>query len=170
MLDETLAIRDLGGGRPVTLELLAPEADRARLAERFDWVEVRRLAARLEAAAVAADTYDVTGRIEAAIVQRCRVTGNPVPEDLAVDVHERFLAAAGEAAAPEIDPLAVSVEVVRGGAIPVGEMVAQLVGLEAAAWPRAPAAAPGAAGGTKAGGTPDPGHPFASLAGMRKRP
>ena len=164
MLEESLQAGDLDRGGPVELELRAGDADRKALAERFGWIEVVSLAARLEARPVAGGAYEIGGRIEAAIVQRCWVTGNPVPESIGVDVHERFAAAGGGGTA-EIDPMAVSVEIIEDGVIPVGEMVAQLVGLEASAWPRDPEAAGIAATGDPA----EPAHPFASLAELKKR-
>ena len=165
MLDATLKVDQLERSGPVALELTAGSGDCAALAERFGWIGVSSLAATLEAKAVAGGAYDIVGRIEASITQRCRVTGNPVPETVAIDVHERFAAASGGDGADEIDPMAVSVEIIEGGVVPVGEMVAQLVGLEASAWPRDPEAAAPASADEAA----DSGHPFASLAELRKK-
>ena len=165
MLTFSLKVDKLDQGKPVKLDLHAERSDCDALADRFGWIEVRSLAASLEAEAVFGRTYDVKGKVEAAIVQRCRVTGNPVPESIAFDVHERFAATTDDGETAEIDPMAVSVEAVEDGVIPVGEMVAQLVGLEASAWPRDPEAEGPAAGET----TPDPAHPFASLAELKKK-
>ena len=165
MLDLVVKVEKLDQGQPLALDLRAGPNDCAALAERFGWIEVLSLEASLALRAVAGKAYELTGRIEAAIVQRCRVTGNPVPETVALEARERFVAAPAEDGAAEIDPMAVSVEVIEGGAIPVGEAVAQLVGLEADAWPRHPEAA----GFAESERAPDPAHPFASLAEWKKK-
>ena len=165
MLDLAVRVENLDRRRPLALDLRAEPQDCAALAERFGWMEVRSLEASLEVKPVAGRAYEITGEIGAEIVQRCRVTGNPVPETVAIEVRERFVAAPAEDGVAEIDPTAVSVEVIEGGVIPVGEMVAQLVGLEAVAWPRDPEAA----GFTALDRAPDQAHPLASLAEWKKK-
>ena len=165
VLDLAIKVEKLDQGRPLTLDLRAESQDCAALAERFGWMEVRSLEASLEIKPVAGSAYEITGVIGAEIVQRCRVTGNSVPEMVAVDVRERFVVAPDKDGVAEIDPMAVSVEVIEGGVIPVGEMVAQLVGLEAAAWPKDPEAA----GFAALDRAPEPARPLASLAEWKKK-
>lgn len=165
MLETSLSVESLQQGKPATLSLMADRQACAALAERFGWVEVCSLTAELKAKMVADRTCDVSGKIEAAIIQRCRVTGNPVPESLSIKVHERFAGFDSTEEEAEIDPMAVSVEVIDDGLIPIGEMIAQLVGLEASPWPRDPEAE----GFVTADTMPDPSHPFASLAEWKKK-
>ena len=165
MLDLVVKVEKLDRGKPLALDMRAERGDRAALAERFGWLEVRNLEASLEVRPVAGRAFEITGEIGAVVVQRCRVTGNPVPESVDIEVRERFVAAPAVDGVAEIDPMAVSVEVIEEDAIPVGEMVAQLVGLEADAWPRDPEAV----GFAATSRLPDPGHPFASLAEWKKK-
>ena len=165
MLDIVLRVETLDQGKPHKLSINAERVDCTTLAERFGWVDVCSLTAELKAKSIADRAYDIRGRIEGAIIQRCRVTGNPVPESIAIDVHERFASLADDDGEAEIDPMAVSVEVIENGVIPVGEMIAQLVGLEASAWPRDPEAE----GFVTADRLDDPTPPFASLAEWKKK-
>ncbi len=136
MLEMTLDITTLDDSKS-RVNLVADADERFTLARRFGWLEVSALSTELEVCAVGDGFYDVSGRIEADIVQSCRMSGNPVPEQVMIDVHERFTDKQRDDR-PLTDPLAVSVEVIENGAIPVGEMIAQLVGLEASPWPRDP--------------------------------
>jgi len=164
MIDAMISADQLDAGKPVSWVMEADRVGCCALAERFGWVEVCSLRADLRLKAVAKTVYQVTGHIEAAIIQSCRLSGNPVPEALLIEVDERFADLGEETADTEIDPMAVSVEALENGAIPIGEMVAQLVGLEATPWPRDPAVSEEM---LLASGE-DPAHPFASLAQMKK--
>ncbi|XDZ66996.1 hypothetical protein AB8880_06360 [Alphaproteobacteria bacterium LSUCC0684] len=164
MFATTISAEQLNQGKPVNLALEADRPACRELAERFGWIEVCSLRAELRLKSVAKTVYQVTGQIEAAIIQSCRLSGNPVPEALLITVNERFADLEKEAGDTEIDPMAVSVEALEDGKIPIGEMIAQLVGLEATPWPRDPGVAD--EGILPAGEDPD--HPFASLAQMKK--
>jgi len=89
-----------------------------------------------------------------------------VPEALYIDVNERFAVIDddGNDGEAEIDPMAVSVEAIQNNEIPVGEMIAQLVGIEATPWPRDPEAE-----GLVINPQDDPTNPFASLAELKKK-
>ena len=164
MFQTLFATNQLQQGKPVRLTLEADLEDRAMLAKRFDWVDVCSVKADLELKLIAGGAYLVKGNIEAAIIQRCRLSDNPVPESIVADVEERFanLDAINDTGA--IDPMAVSVEALADDNIPVGEMIAQLVGLEASPWPRDPDADENAFLRNK----DDDSHPFASLAQLKK--
>ena len=79
------------------------------LAERFSWIEVCSVETSLVIRKIADGAYLVSGQIEAAIIQRCRLSDNPVPESILIDVEERFadLETIDETGA--IDPMAVTV-------------------------------------------------------------
>lgn len=164
MFSTTISAEQLNQGKPVNLVLEADRQACEELAERFGWLEVCSLRAELRLKSVARTAYQVSGKIEAAIIQACRLSGNPVPEALLIKVDERFTDLDQDKGDTEIDPMAVSVEALENGEIPLGEMVAQLVGLEATPWPRDP----GVADETVLPAGKDPDHPFASLAQMKK--
>lgn len=164
MFSETISAEQLNQGKPFIWKMAADRQSCEELAKRFGWVDVCSLKVELKLKSVAKAAYQVTGKIEAAIIQSCRLTGNPVPEALLISVNERFTDIEQEAGDTEIDPMAVSVEALEDGQIPVGEMVAQLVGLEASPWPRDTAVSDE---NILHSGS-DPGHPFASLAQLKK--
>jgi uncharacterized metal-binding protein YceD (DUF177 family) len=72
-----------------SVELVADEATRKRLAEAAHVNAVRSLTVKLEVRPVASDGVAVTGRIEGKVLQTCVVSleefENPVAEDIAVD-------------------------------------------------------------------------------------
>lgn len=164
MIDTNVHCDQLASGKPLVLNLEAGRNDCEALAERFDWVDVSMLSAEIKIKAIAKDAYHVSGKIEAAIIQQCRVTENPVPESIIVTVDERFAVIEEENLDAEIDPMAMSVESIDNNEIPVGEMIAQLVGLEASLWPR-----DSAADDHSARHIEDPTNPFASLAELKKK-
>jgi uncharacterized metal-binding protein YceD (DUF177 family) len=164
MIDLTVKCDQIAGSEPLTLSLKADRKDRQALARRFDWIDVVDLRAEIKLETIARGAFHASGKIESAIVQKCRVTGNPVPESLIIAVDERFAATKSGDDNAEIDPMAVSVEAIENDEVPIGEMIAQLVGLEASAWPR-DAAADGHLPEHDAGPT----KPFASLAELKKK-
>ncbi len=166
MIDLTVKCDQLASGKPLVKKIEATPSECVALAQRFDWISVASLVAEIKLKAIAKDAFHVSGKIEAAIIQRCRVTDNPVPESLMIDVDERFaiIDEDTDLEVTEINPMAVSVEAVVNGAIPVGEMIAQLVGLEASPWPR-----DAAADQHMLRDENDPTNPFASLAELKKK-
>ena len=164
MLDKVVSVDQLASGKPLVLTMTADRATCEELARRFDWIEVCTLTAEIKLKAIANGAYHASGQVNAAIIQRCRLTENPVPESLVVEVNERFAAIDEEDEEAEIDPMAVSVEALDGDQIPVGEMIAQLVGIEATPWPRDPAAESRVLSPEN-----DPTNPFASLAELKKK-
>ncbi len=161
MIDKSVSIDNLLTGRPLQLSLAAAATDCKILAERFGWLDVVSLTAELKLKAIAKGAYHVSGRIDAKLSQACRLSGHAVEEVLTITVDERFVEG-GDDDDAEIDPMAVSVEVLEGGDIPIGEMIAQLVGLEASAWPQSPDADRGQFQDIST-------SPFASLAQLKKR-
>jgi uncharacterized metal-binding protein YceD (DUF177 family) len=164
MIDLKIKCDQLAAEKPLVLSLEATRKDCEELTKRFDWVDVVDLRAEIKLKVIAKDAFHVSGKIECAIIQKCRVTENPVPESLIIAVDERFAGIEGDEVLAEIDPMAVSVEVIENGEIPVGEMIAQLVSLEASPWPR-----DSAADEHLSGYQLDPTNPFASLAELKKK-
>lgn len=152
------------GARPVLLEANADE--RAALARRFGIVAIDRLEAELELL-VDGDAVDARGRLSAAIVQSCAVSG----EDLSVTIDEpialRFV--------PEEATDAEEVELAEGDLdeIPydgqvfdLGEAVAQSLALAIDPY----AVGPNAEQARKDAGIADEtaSGPFAALAALKK--
>ncbi len=164
MLEFEISIDQLVSGKPLVVTLSADDDARARLAKRFDWVEVSALTAEIKLKSIANDAYHASGEVNAAIVQRCRVTELAVAEKIIIVINERFADLSEESDEAEIDPMAMTVEALIGNTIPVGEMIAQLVGLEANPWPRHVSAVCDAVPPQQ-----DKTNPFASLAQLKKK-
>ena len=134
--------------------------ERAVLAERFGFLEVRELQADLRIVQVAKGSWDVRGRLTAEVVQACGVAGDAVPETVDFELEERYVQAVGSE-----DEIVVDLdeaEPLDGGRIDLGEMVAQSLALAVTPWPRskdAPAS-------FEAGEDERP-HPFAGLASLK---
>ena len=134
--------------------------ERAGLAERFGFLEVRALQADLRIVQVAKGSWDVRGRLTAEVVQACGVTGDAVLETVDFELEERYVQAVGSE-----DEIVVDLdeaEPLDGGRIDLGEMVAQSLALAVTPWPRsedAPAS-------FEAGEDERP-HPFAGLASLK---
>lgn len=118
--------------------LEAKESERAQLAKRFGLLEVPMLVAKLSVHPARADqTIEVTGYFTAAIVQQCVVTLEPITNHIEQELKVLF-------AAPELLELGAGpsdmneedMEPIRDGAIDLGELVAQNLGIALDPYPR----------------------------------
>jgi uncharacterized metal-binding protein YceD (DUF177 family) len=116
-------------GEPMGLE--ATEAERAALAERFALVRIDSLSARLT---LEADGEEVKahGRLQAAIVQSCAVSGEDLPVEIDEELALVFVPERGEE--PEEEEIELEEEELdeipySGTAFDLGEAVAQSLAL-----------------------------------------
>ena len=159
-----LDLREIGD-KPVELEATAQE--RAALARRFGIVAIERLMATLTLEPVG-ETIEAHGRLAAAIVQSCAVSGEDLPVAIDEPVAIRFVpetpveAVELELASEDLDEVPYS-----GGSLDLGEAVAQSLALAIDPYATGPEAervrkevlADEAASG-----------PFAALAALKKKP
>ena len=85
MLNTAISTDQLSSGKPLVLSLKGERQDCVDLATRFDWVDVSSLTAEIKLKAIANQAYHASGKIEAAIIQRCRICllyTSPSPRDL----------------------------------------------------------------------------------------
>jgi uncharacterized metal-binding protein YceD (DUF177 family) len=154
------------GPEPFRREIAADEAERQALARRFDLIALDRLSATVELIRRGNERILLHAAFDAAFVQRCVVTLDPV----AGAVSEQFTLlygppeaeaeAGGNVDEPAFEPLV-------GGAIDIGEAVAQEFALALPPFPRcADADADEAAPST---GPAADGGPFAALARLVDR-
>ncbi len=117
---------DLRGIGAAPVEIVATPAECAALARRFALVAVKRLSAKIVLVA-AGEKVAASGRLQAAVVQACAVSG----EDLAVKIDEqidlRFVPPAPEALGEEIELTADQLDEIEyeGSAFDLGEALAQ---------------------------------------------
>lgn len=111
------------------VEVIADEAERARLAERFDLVRVDMLEARVFIEKDG-EAYTATGRIKASFVQSCAVSGEDLPGRIDEPLSLRFV--------PEGDEMDDEIELEEsdcdemtftGDRFDLGEAVAQSLAL-----------------------------------------
>ncbi|WP_305098321.1 YceD family protein [Croceibacterium aestuarii] len=114
------------------LHLEANEAERKALAERFGLVSIDRLVADVELTAEGGG-IDADGRLQAAIVQSCAVTGEDLPADIDESLTLRFVADTdanyGEGDEIELDEDELDEIVFSGNVFDLGEAVAQTLAL-----------------------------------------
>jgi len=124
------------GGRTVTVE--ADEVERAGLARRFGLVSLDALSAEV-ALRRDGDILFAEGRIQAAVVQACAASGAPVPAAIDEAFSLRFVPE-GQEPGEEIELDAEDFDTVdySGGAIDLGEAVAETMALSLDPFPRAP--------------------------------
>jgi uncharacterized metal-binding protein YceD (DUF177 family) len=125
------------GTRPLEQNLVAGPEAREALARRFDLIAIERLEARLSAVRQGPGAA-IEGRFVADVVQRCVVSGEPVPAHVAEAIALRFEPLAAVADEVELDADALDVLPVEDGAIDLGEAVAQSLPLALDPYPRAP--------------------------------
>ena len=126
-----------GGARHLTIE--ADAAERAALAARFGLVAVDRLAARLDLHRDAGGIV-VRGRVEGAVTQACVVTDAPVVTRIDEPLALRFVDEMPDADEIELDADDCDTVPIEGGAIDLGEAVAETMALALDPYPRAPGA------------------------------
>jgi uncharacterized metal-binding protein YceD (DUF177 family) len=165
---------DTLGAEPRGLVVEAGEAERAALAERFGLASVGRLAA--EAALTrSGETVIATGSLQAEVVQSCVATGAPVPQSVDEAFRIEFRRQPAAAAAPdeevELGERELDVIFYAGGAIDLGEAVAETLSLSLDPYPRSRAAAAAleAAGVKSEDQARAESSPFAGLAALKDK-
>jgi uncharacterized metal-binding protein YceD (DUF177 family) len=132
----TVRIDMLGeGGRTIAVE--ADPGECAALAKRFGLISIERLAADAELRREG-DVILAEGRIRAAVAQACVATGESVPAEIDEAFGLRFVPEA-ESASDEIELDAEDFDTIdyTGGAIDLGEAVAETLMLSLDPFPRA---------------------------------
>lgn len=154
------------------VELVADAAERAALADRFGIVSIGSLVA--SAAIVQdADGINITGRITAALVQNCAVSGEDFPTRINCDYRLRFIpqadyAAMVASAGDEFELTESDLDTVpySGSTLELGEAIAQTLALEIDPYAEGPKA--DAARTTYGLSTPEDVGPFAALKALKR--
>jgi uncharacterized metal-binding protein YceD (DUF177 family) len=111
---------------------------------------------------VARNCWDVRGQISADIIQSCIVTGAPVAESIDFQIDERYVRAVDQT--DEVEVRLDGAEPLKNGAIDIGELAVQSLGLAATAWPRVENAPNSYSVGDQRSD-----HPFAGLSALKRQ-
>jgi uncharacterized metal-binding protein YceD (DUF177 family) len=160
-LSSELSIDRFASGKARRFGIQPTAAEIAELVVRFDFVSIEDMRAEVTVRKVARDCWDVAGTLSARVAQRCVITGNDVPELVDFTIEERYVREAENDDGVEVD--LNGAEPLVGGAIDIGEMVAQTLGVAVAPWPKSPASADSLIQEEISDE-----HPFAGLAALRK--
>jgi uncharacterized metal-binding protein YceD (DUF177 family) len=167
-LSRPVAVDKISAGGALE-KIEADHDERELLAERFGLIDLTKLEAKITVKpARGGRMFEVEGTMQADVVQRCVVTLEPLPAQIALDI--KVIYAAPEwletEAVHEIDLDAEDTEPILGGIIDLGELVAQNLGIALDPYPRkkgvAYVEAEYGAGGDKV-------NPFAKLASLTKK-
>jgi uncharacterized metal-binding protein YceD (DUF177 family) len=120
-----------------TRSLTATPEECAALARRFGILAVERLQGELVLRPEPGGTIRVRGSLEAAVVQNCVVTLEPVPQAVREEVDWRFLPSDREPADEADGPDEIPTE---NGVMELGEALAEQLSLALDPYPRAPGA------------------------------
>lgn len=163
-LARPVRIDTLGAG-PRTIEVAADASERAALAERFTLLALDKLEALAELTRED-EAVIAVGRLAADVVQACVASGEPVATTIDEPFALRFVPE-GEASGDEVELDETDLDEIAyaGGAIDLGEAVAQTLGLALDPFPRAP----GADAALRAAGVTDESEagPFGALKALR---
>lgn len=130
---------DTIGERARAVAVSADAAERAALARRFALVAVDRLEGQFTLRRDAAG-FLVDGRVSAAVVQACSITGDPVPATIDEPVALRFVTGMTGEGEIELSDDAIDEVEIEGDAIDLGETAAETLALALDPFPRAPGA------------------------------
>ena len=136
--------------------------DLLALAERFGWVAINNLAIELTVRKVARHCWDVRGQINAHLIQSCIVTGAPVAESIDFQIDERYVRSVDHM--DEVEVRLDGAEPLKNGAIDIGELAVQSLGLAATAWPRVENAPDSYSVGDQRSE-----HPFSGLSALKRQ-
>jgi len=114
----------------------ADASARKALAARFDLIAVDRLVAYVSVEKQGKAAL-LAGRFEAAVTQRCALSGEPVPARVAETLALRFEPENPDPGEIELEASALDVLAVEDGAVDIGEAVAQSLFLALDPYPRA---------------------------------
>lgn len=163
-----LRLDTLGEGER-TIELAADPAERAALARRFGLIAIDALTASARVRR-AAGIVHVEGEFAARVTQSCIATGDPLPVAVNEPFRLRFAPEGSDEAHDEMELSAEDCDTIpyEGGAIDLGEAVAETLALALDPFPRGPQAdAALRAAGVAKEGEEEPSGPFAGLATLR---
>ena len=160
-LSSELPVDRFASGKKWKFGIQPTPVEIAALAARFNFVLIEDMRAEVTVRKVAHDCWDVSGILSARVTQHCVISGNDMPELVDFTIEERYVRGVENDDGVEID--LNTAEPLVGGAIDIGEMVAQTLGVAVSPWPKSQASAD-----ILIQDEISEEHPFAGLAALRK--
>ena len=133
-LSSDLLVDRFLSGKPQKFGIQPTALEIVELASRFDLVSIEEMFAEVTIQKVACDCWDVDGTLTARVIQRCVITGHHVPDLVDFIIEERYVREVEDTGSVEVD--LIGAEPLVGGAIDIGEIVAQSLGVAVAPWPK----------------------------------
>jgi uncharacterized metal-binding protein YceD (DUF177 family) len=127
----------------IVVDIEANTSEREALARRFDLLEVGSLRGQGRLVRLTAGEIGLEGWLDAAVVQTCVISLEPVPAEVHVPVRRRYRRDVAGRTSPADDQLAADdeLEPLAGDRIDVGEAFAEELGLALEPYPHAEGAA-----------------------------
>ena len=126
----------------LTEHILATEGERQALTERFGLIAIRDLSALLLLEPWRRGGIKVTGRFVAVVEQTCVVTLEPFEQTIEEDINSYFAGRNAPGPTPVVSAVesleADEPDVISGGSVDLGELVAESLGLALDPYPRKP--------------------------------
>ena len=165
-LDKKIDLLVVESGEPsLTLFGELDDAGCRYVQERFNFINVSGVIINADIKKISKDCWELSGNLFAEVTQVCVVTGQPVQEKLDIILEERYVLPKNrDEYNTEIDVNSVNVEVLETNILEVGELIAQIIGVEADSFPKQKNTP-----GSQIFGNEDRNeHPFAKLASLKK--
>ncbi len=160
-LSSALSVDRFASGKACRFRVKPTADEIAALVVRFDFISIDDMDAVVSIQKVAHDCWDVAGTLSANVIQRCVITDIHVPELVDFTIEERYVRSVENNNGIEVD--LNGAEPLVGGAIDIGEMVAQTLGVAVTPWPKLLASADSL---FQEDALEE--HPFAGLAALKK--
>ena len=107
------------------------------LKNRFNFLEISEVVLSFSFEKIYENCWELVGNLKAKITHSCVVTSKPVKEKLDIKLEERYVLQNNNVSQiTEIDINAPDVEVLETSTLSVGELVAQIIGVEAESFPK----------------------------------
>ncbi len=108
-----------------------------QLKNRFNFLNISEVILSVIIIKFFEDSWELTGNLQAQITQSCVVTGKPVKEILDIELEERYvLQNKSVSVINEINVGAPHIEVLETSMLEIGELIAQIIGVEAESFPK----------------------------------
>lgn len=113
---------------------IANKTECENLCERFGFLSVHNLSARIEIRELASDCWDLKGKIKGFVTQSCRASGEPVCESIDFSIEERYVRSLEQQT--EVEVSLYEAEPLNNGVLDLGEVISQSLMMGVDPWPR----------------------------------